>query len=43
MEGFWGIIRSEMYYLTKFYNYDELLPSIDKYVDSIIQEGYRKN
>lgn len=33
MEGFWGIIKSEMYYLTKFHNFYELLQSIDKYID----------
>jgi putative transposase len=33
MEGFWGIIKSEMYYLTRFHNFDELLQSIDKYID----------
>lgn len=33
MEGFWGIIKSEMYYLTRFHNFDELVQSIDEYVD----------
>lgn len=33
MEGFWGIIKAEMYYLTKFHNFDELQHSIDKYID----------
>jgi len=33
MEGFWGIIKSEMYYLTKFSNFDELYCSIDKYIN----------
>lgn len=33
MEGFWGIIKSEMYYLTKFHDFDELQQSIDKYID----------
>ncbi|AGY78256.2 MULTISPECIES: IS3 family transposase [Clostridium] len=33
MEGFWGIIKAEMYYLTKFHNFDELQYSIDKYIN----------
>lgn len=31
-EGFWGIIKSEMYYLHKFYSFDELKTSIDSYM-----------
>lgn len=33
MEGFWGIIKSEMYYLRKFHHFDELQSAIDKYID----------
>jgi len=33
MEGFWGTIKSEMYYLRKFNNFDELQLAIDKYID----------
>lgn len=33
MEGFWGIIKSEMYYLRKFHHFDELLQTIKKYID----------
>lgn len=33
MEGFWGIIKAEMYYLTKFHDFRELHKSIDKYMD----------
>jgi transposase InsO family protein len=32
MEGFWGIIKSEMYYLQKFHIYEELKQAIDKYI-----------
>ncbi|WP_052117325.1 IS3 family transposase, partial [Clostridium botulinum] len=32
MEGFWGIIKSEMYYLRKFHNFDELQLAIDEYI-----------
>lgn len=33
MEGFWGIIKSEMYYLRKFNTFDELKLAIDNYID----------
>jgi len=33
MEGFWGIIKSEMYYLSKFHHFCELQQSIDKYIN----------
>ncbi|HEY5584100.1 MAG TPA: IS3 family transposase [Ruminiclostridium sp.] len=33
MEGFWGIIISEMYYLKRFHNFDELKNAIDNYID----------
>lgn len=33
MEGFWGIIKSEMYYLRKYHTYEELNQAIDKYMD----------
>lgn len=32
MEGFWGILKSEMYYLRKFTSKDELLSAIDEYI-----------
>ena len=32
MEGFWGIIKSEMYYLRKFKDFDQLQEAIDKYM-----------
>ena len=32
-EGFWGIIKSEMYYLHKFHSFDELKTSIDDYMN----------
>ena len=32
MEGFWGIIKSEMYYLNKFNDFDTLKDAIDKYI-----------
>ena len=33
MEGFWGIIKSEMYYLQSFHSFDELKLAIDEYMD----------
>lgn len=33
IEGFWGIIKEEMYSLHKFYSIEELKNAIDKYVD----------
>lgn len=33
MEGFWGIIKSEMYYLRKFHDFNELQQAISKYMD----------
>lgn len=32
MEGFWFIIKSEMYYLNKFHTFDELKPAIDNHI-----------
>jgi len=33
MEGFWGIIKSEMYYLRRFHKYEELEQAIAEYID----------
>lgn len=33
MEGFWGIIKTEMYYLHKFHHYDELEQAINWFID----------
>ncbi|WP_161628739.1 IS3 family transposase [[Clostridium] dakarense] len=30
---FWGIIKSEMYYLKKFHTFDELHLEIDNYIE----------
>lgn len=32
IEGFWGIIKSEIYYLNKFHTFDELKLGIDNYI-----------
>lgn len=34
MEAFWGILKSEMYYLKKFYFYDELKVAIIDYYNN---------
>ena len=33
IESFWGIIKSEMYYLKKFHSFDELKIAIDNYIE----------
>jgi transposase InsO family protein len=33
MEGFWGIIKSEMYYLNRFHTYGELKQAVDNYME----------
>lgn len=32
MEGFWGIIKSEMYYINSFKDYDSLATAIENYI-----------
>nr|WP_242656542.1 IS3 family transposase [Ruminiclostridium hungatei] len=43
MEGFWGIIKSEMYYLHKFHTYEELKQAIEKYIDFYNMRRLQKN
>jgi putative transposase len=43
MEGFWGIIKSEMYYLQKFHTYEELKQAIDEYMDFYNMRRLQKN
>ena len=33
MEGFWGILKSEMYYLQQFHTFEELKKAVDEYMD----------
>ena len=33
MEGFWGILKSEMYYLRKFQSKEQLIQAIDDFID----------
>ena len=32
MEGFWGILKAEMFYLQQFHSFEELLQAIDEYI-----------
>jgi hypothetical protein len=41
MEGFWGILKSEMYYLKKFHTYGELKLAIDEYIHFYNYERYQ--
>lgn len=43
MEGFWGIIKSEMYYLQKFHTYEELKQAIDEYMNFYNMRRLQKN
>lgn len=33
MEGFWGVLKCEKYYLNKYYTYEQLSNAIDEYID----------
>ena len=43
MEGFWGILKSEMYYLRHFDDYDELCTAVSEYIDFYNNHRYQKN
>lgn len=42
MEAFWGMLKSEMYYLNKFNSYDELKTAIIDYIDYYNNHRYQK-
>jgi len=42
MEAFWGILKSEMYYLKKFSSYDELESSVIEYIDYYNNHRYQQ-
>lgn len=42
MESFWGMIKSEMYYLNKFKTYEELEAAIIEYIDYYNKHRYQK-
>lgn len=41
MEGFWGILKSEMYYLKKFTSKEELISAIDNYISFYNTKRYQ--
>lgn len=42
MEGFWGMLKSEMYYLRKFTTYEELTTAIHEYMNFYNTGRYQK-
>lgn len=42
MEAFWGMLKSEMYYLKKFNSYDELEAAVIDYIDYYNTHRYQK-
>lgn len=42
MEGFWGMLKSEMYYLHKFTSADELITAIEKYITFYNTKRYQR-
>ena len=42
MEGWWGIIKSEMYYLKKFTNREALVSAIEDYIHFYNTRRYQK-
>ncbi|WP_027084134.1 IS3 family transposase, partial [Cohnella panacarvi] len=42
MESFWGMMKSEMYYLNKFNTYEELEAAIIEYVEYYNNHRYQK-
>lgn len=41
MEGFWGILKSEMYYLRKFSSKEELTIAIEDYIQFYNTKRYQ--
>lgn len=42
MESFWGMMKSEMYYLNKFNTYEELEAAVKEYIDYYNNHRYQK-
>lgn len=42
MEAFWGMLKSEMFYLKKFSSYDELEAAVIEYIDYYNHHRYQK-
>ena len=43
MEGFWGIMKREMYYGKKYKTKDELIKAIEKYIDYYANKRVQRN
>lgn len=41
MEAFWGMLKSEMYYLRKFYTFEELKEAVTEYIDYYNNHRYQ--
>ncbi|MGD9569632.1 MAG: IS3 family transposase [Sedimentibacter sp.] len=42
MEAFWGMLKSEMYYLRKFITFDELKEEVIEYINYYNNQRYQK-
>nr|WP_294490282.1 IS3 family transposase [uncultured Anaerosporobacter sp.] len=42
MEAFWGMLKSEMYYLKRFHSYGELEAAVIEYIDYYNNHRYQK-
>jgi len=42
MEGFWGMLKCEMYYLDKFDTYSKLEIAVEKYIYFYNNERFQK-
>ena len=43
MEGFWGIMKREMYYGKKYKTKDELIRAIEEYIDYYTNKRVQRN
>ena len=43
MEGFWGIMKREMYYGKKYKTKDELIKAIEEYIDYYTNKRVQRN
>jgi transposase InsO family protein len=43
MEGFWGTLKAEMYYLHRFFDYDSLKTAIECYINFYNNLRYQEN
>lgn len=42
MESFWGMMKSEMYYLNRFHTYEELETAVKEYINYSNNKRYQK-